>query len=214
MPPRRSRSTSSRCKPVLKPADAVKPGAPLVFDQVANNIALDFHYGDAEKVADAFAKAKHVTRLETSNQRMVVNAMEPRAAIGEFDAASGKWTLYSCSQGVHRLEDVADGCSRRAGRQGARHHRPGRRLVRHEGLGLSGICLHPARRPRARPAGEMDRRALGQLRVRSSRPRAGHDDRDRLRREPRIFWRSGSQATATWAAISPSSGRCCRPATR
>ncbi len=91
-------------KPVLRPADAVKPGAPLVFDQVANNIALDFHYGDAEKVADAFAKAKHVTRLETSNQRMVVNAMEPRAAIGEFDAASGKWTLYSCSQGVHGLK--------------------------------------------------------------------------------------------------------------
>jgi aerobic carbon-monoxide dehydrogenase large subunit len=91
-------------EPVLKPADAVKPGAPLVFDAVPNNIALDFHYGDAAKVADAFAKAKHVTRLETSNQRMVVNAMEPRAAIGEFDAAAGKWTLYSSSQGVYGLK--------------------------------------------------------------------------------------------------------------
>jgi carbon-monoxide dehydrogenase large subunit len=91
-------------EPVLKPADAVKPGAPLVFDAVPNNIALDFHYGDAAKVADAFAKAKHVTRLETSNQRMVVNAMEPRAAIGEFDAATGKWTLYSSSQGVYGLK--------------------------------------------------------------------------------------------------------------
>src|SRR5262245_11309330 len=90
--------------PVLKPADAVKPGAPLVFDAVPNNTALDFHYGDAAKVADAFAKAKHVTRLETSNQRMVVNAMEPRAAIGEFDAATGKWTLYSSSQGVYGLK--------------------------------------------------------------------------------------------------------------
>ena len=48
---------------VLKPADAVKPGAPLVFDAVPNNIALDYHYGDAAKVAEAFAKAKHVTRL-------------------------------------------------------------------------------------------------------------------------------------------------------
>ena len=72
---------------VLRPAEAVKPGAPLVFDEVPNNIALDYHYGDADKVADAFAKAAHVTRLATSNQRMVVNAMEPRAAIGEFDAA-------------------------------------------------------------------------------------------------------------------------------
>jgi len=86
--------------PVIGSALAIKPGAPQLYDAVPNNIALDFHYGDAEKVAAAFANAKHVTRLETSNQRMVVNAMEPRAAIGEFDAASGKWTLYSSSQGV------------------------------------------------------------------------------------------------------------------
>jgi carbon-monoxide dehydrogenase large subunit len=89
---------------VLKPADAVKPGAPLVFDAVPNNIALDYHFGDAAKVAEAFAKAKHVTRLETSNQRMVVNAMEPRSAIGEYDAAGNKWTLYSSSQGVHGIK--------------------------------------------------------------------------------------------------------------
>jgi carbon-monoxide dehydrogenase large subunit len=89
---------------VLKPADAVKPGASLVFDAVPNNIALDFHYGDAAKVAEAFARAKHVTRLETSNQRLVVNAMEPRAAIGEYDNADSKWTLYSSSQGVHGMK--------------------------------------------------------------------------------------------------------------
>ncbi|MGC1680222.1 MAG: molybdopterin cofactor-binding domain-containing protein, partial [Pseudolabrys sp.] len=88
----------------LTPSDAVKAGAPLVFDAVPNNIALDYHYGDAAKVAEAFAKAKHVTRLETSNQRMVVNAMEPRAAIGEYDTASDKWTLYSTSQGVHGMK--------------------------------------------------------------------------------------------------------------
>jgi carbon-monoxide dehydrogenase large subunit len=89
---------------VLTPADAVKPGAPLVFDAVPNNIALDYYYGDAAKVAEAFAKAKHITRLETSNQRMVVNAMEPRAAIGEYDPANGKWTLHSTSQGVHGMK--------------------------------------------------------------------------------------------------------------
>ncbi len=89
---------------VLTPAEAVKPGAPLVFDEVAANTALDYHYGDAEKVAEAFAKAKHVTRLETSNQRMIVAPMEPRAAIGEYDAAAGKWTLYSGSQGVHGMK--------------------------------------------------------------------------------------------------------------
>jgi carbon-monoxide dehydrogenase large subunit len=90
--------------PVLGPAQAVKPGAPLLYDLVPNNIALDYHFGDAEKVAAAFAKAAHVTRLATSNQRMVVNAMEPRAAIGEYDAATAKWTLHSCSQGVFGLK--------------------------------------------------------------------------------------------------------------
>ncbi|HEY4980658.1 MAG TPA: xanthine dehydrogenase family protein molybdopterin-binding subunit [Pseudolabrys sp.] len=90
--------------PVLGPAQAVKADAPLVFDEVPNNIALDYHFGDAAKVAAAFAKAKHVTRLETSNQRMVVNAMEPRAAIGEYDSATVKWTLHSCSQGVFGLK--------------------------------------------------------------------------------------------------------------
>ena len=89
---------------VLTPADAVKHGAPLLFDAVPNNIALDYHYGDTAKVAEAFAKAKHVTRVTTSNQRMVVNAMEPRAAIGEYDTASGKWTLYSTSQGVFGMK--------------------------------------------------------------------------------------------------------------
>ena len=44
-------------------SEAVKPGAPLVFDDVPNNIALDYHYGDADKVREAFAKAAHVTRL-------------------------------------------------------------------------------------------------------------------------------------------------------
>ncbi len=90
--------------PVLRPAEASKPGAPLVFDAVPNNVALDFHYGDAEKVAEAFAKAKHVTRLETSNQRMIVAAMEPRAATGEYDATSDKWTLHSSSQGVFGMK--------------------------------------------------------------------------------------------------------------
>jgi carbon-monoxide dehydrogenase large subunit len=95
--------------PVLHPEEASKPGAPLVYDDVPNNVALDFHYGDAAKVAEAFAKAKHVTRLKTSNQRMVVAAMEPRAAIGEYDAAAEKWTLHSSSQGVFAMKtNLAD----------------------------------------------------------------------------------------------------------
>jgi carbon-monoxide dehydrogenase large subunit len=84
-------------------SEAVKPGAPLVFDDVPNNIALDYHYGDADKVREAFAKAAHVTRLALRNTRLVVNAMEPRAAVAEYDAASERFTFHAGSQGVFGL---------------------------------------------------------------------------------------------------------------
>ena len=85
---------------------AAKPGAPQVWDDVPGNIALDYHHGDAEKVADAFAKAAHVVELPLVNQRLVVNSIEPRSAIGEFDATTEKWTMYSCSQGVFGLKTM------------------------------------------------------------------------------------------------------------
>ncbi len=91
---------------VISARDAVKAGAPQVWKDVPRNIALDYHHGDSEKVAEAFAKAAHVVRLPLINQRMVVNAIEPRSAIGEFDAKDEKWTLHSCSQGVFGLKNM------------------------------------------------------------------------------------------------------------
>jgi aerobic carbon-monoxide dehydrogenase large subunit len=85
-------------------SEAAKPGAPLVFDDVPNNVSLDYHYGDSEKVAAAFAQAAHVTRLSMRNTRLIVAAMEPRSAIGEYDAAREHWTLHSASQGVFGLK--------------------------------------------------------------------------------------------------------------
>ncbi|MGC1467396.1 MAG: xanthine dehydrogenase family protein molybdopterin-binding subunit, partial [Pseudolabrys sp.] len=90
---------------VVSARDAAQPGAPVLYDEVPNNIALDYHYGDADKVKAAFAQAAHVTRLPLVNQRLVVNSIEPRSAIGEYEAASEKWTLHSCSQGVFGLRN-------------------------------------------------------------------------------------------------------------
>ncbi len=84
-------------------SEAVKPGAPLLFDDVPNNVALDYHYGDAARVKEAFAKAAHVTRLELRNTRLVVNAMEPRAAVAGYNAASERFTFYVGCQGVFGL---------------------------------------------------------------------------------------------------------------
>src|SRR6516162_9650918 len=88
---------------VTSASEAVKPAAPLVFDDVPGNVALDYHYGDAEKVKAAFAAAAHVTRLELTNNRLVVNAMEPRAALAAYDAASGRFTFHIGCQGVFGL---------------------------------------------------------------------------------------------------------------
>ncbi len=88
---------------VTRASEAVKPGAPQIFDDVPGNIALDYHYGDAEKVKEAFAKAAHVTRLELMNNRLVVNAMEPRAAIAAYEPATERFTFHVGCQGVFGL---------------------------------------------------------------------------------------------------------------
>jgi aerobic carbon-monoxide dehydrogenase large subunit len=88
---------------VTKASEAMKPGAPQLFDDVPDNVALDYHFGDAEKVKDAFAKAAHVTRIELLNNRLVVNAMEPRAAIASYDAKSERFTFHVGCQGVFGL---------------------------------------------------------------------------------------------------------------
>jgi len=79
-------------------ADAARADAPQLYDDVPGNIALDYHYGDAEAVNAAFAKAAHVTRLNLVNSRLVVNAMEPRAALAAYDG--NRFTLHVSSQGV------------------------------------------------------------------------------------------------------------------
>ena len=88
---------------VTDPADALKPDAPRLHDEAPGNLALDFHYGDVEAVKKAFAEAAHVTRLEIVSNRVVVNPMEPRSAIGSYDPASGRWTLHVGCQGVMGL---------------------------------------------------------------------------------------------------------------
>lgn len=90
---------------LVRPREALAPGAPRIWEEVPDNLALDFHFGDADRVAAAFASAHHVTRLDLVNNRVVVNAMEPRAALAEYDAASGRWTLHVGCQGVFGLRN-------------------------------------------------------------------------------------------------------------
>src|SRR5204863_8448743 len=85
---------------VTRASDAAKPGAPSVYEQAPDNVALDYHYGDSEKVAEAFSRATHVVREHFINSRVVVSAMEPRAAVAAYDREKQKFTLYVESQGA------------------------------------------------------------------------------------------------------------------
>jgi carbon-monoxide dehydrogenase large subunit len=87
---------------ITDPEAAAQPGAPVLYDVAPDNVALDYHYGDSEKVKAAFGRAAHVTRLKLVNNRVVVNAMEPRAALAQFE--NGRFTLYTCSQGVFGMK--------------------------------------------------------------------------------------------------------------
>src|SRR2546427_3664590 len=75
---------------------AIAPDAPLVWPEASGNIAAQTEYGDAAKVAEAFAKAAHITELELHNQRVIAVALEPRACIGVFE--NGRTTLYTQNQ--------------------------------------------------------------------------------------------------------------------
>ena len=85
-------------------SEAAQPDAPQLYDDAPGNLALDYHYGDADKVAAAIASAAHVTKLSLRNTRLVVAAMEPRAAVAEYDPRDERFTLHAQSQGVFGMK--------------------------------------------------------------------------------------------------------------
>ena len=71
----------------------------------AENICLEWSVGDRRAANVAFEAAAHVARLDIHNHRIVTNSMEPRGAIGEFDPASGRYTLHVSAQSLHMARD-------------------------------------------------------------------------------------------------------------
>src|SRR5258706_1022233 len=85
---------------VTDAAEATKPGAPQLYDHIPNNVALEYHYGDAAKIDAAFAAATHVTKLDIVNTRVGVVSMDPRVALAAYDKASERFTIQVPTQGV------------------------------------------------------------------------------------------------------------------
>ncbi len=88
---------------VINMQAAVDKGSALVHDEAANNLCYDWELGDLGAVDDAFAKAAHVAKIDLVNQRLVANPIEPRAAIGDYNTATGDYTLYTTSQNPHAI---------------------------------------------------------------------------------------------------------------
>jgi carbon-monoxide dehydrogenase large subunit len=94
---------------VTSAREAAAPGAPVVHAEAPNNVVLDWKFGDADAVNAAFGRAVHITKLNLPSNRIVVSAMEPRAAIAEFDAVDERFILRIGCQGVFGARRVVSG---------------------------------------------------------------------------------------------------------
>ena len=86
---------------VVTTADALADGAPQIHPEAANNVIYDWEIGDEEATNAAISQAAHVTRMEITNNRLVPNPMEPRAANASYNMAEDHYTLYTTSQNPH-----------------------------------------------------------------------------------------------------------------
>ncbi len=90
---------------VLHTEDALRPGAPVLWDAVPNNMTVETFFGDAAATDRAFARAAHVVTKKFHIGRVTGVPLEPRAAVGDYDAATGKYTLYAGSGGAVRQKN-------------------------------------------------------------------------------------------------------------
>ncbi len=91
---------------VVDAAQALEPGRPAVWDEHAHNLCFDWEIGDAAAADRAAATARHHVSLTVVNNRIVVNSMEPRGAIGEYDGGEDTYTLWSSTQGSHFVRNL------------------------------------------------------------------------------------------------------------
>jgi len=90
---------------VLHSEDAMKPGAPVLWHEVPNNVTVETVFGNVEATDQAFARAAHVVAKNFHIGRVTGVPLEPRAALGHYDTATGRYTLYAGSGGAVRQKN-------------------------------------------------------------------------------------------------------------
>src|ERR1700674_2315294 len=105
---------------------AIEPGAPQLFDHIPRNLVFDWDNDRCDFAATeaAFARAARVTTIEVVNNRVVANSMEPRNAIGDYDAETDCATLYTGSQGASFVRDMLADAILKAPQAKPRTHTP------------------------------------------------------------------------------------------
>lgn len=93
--------TYKELKAVVEATKALEKGAPQIHAEAENNLIFDWEIGDAKATDAAIKAAAHVTRMKIVNNRLVPNAMEPRAALGHYDKAEDHYTCWTTSQNPH-----------------------------------------------------------------------------------------------------------------
>lgn len=88
---------------VVDARGAMDEGAPLVHEEIADNVSYHWALGDEEACQSAFAEADEIVEIELVNQRLIPTAMEPRAAAAQWDAASEEMTVWTTSQNPHPI---------------------------------------------------------------------------------------------------------------
>lgn len=87
--------------PAVVDMKAAAGGGTLVHDDIGTNVCYDWVIGEEGDVDAALAGSTHVTEIDIVNNRLIANAMEPRAAVSDFDRATGEYTLYTTTQNPH-----------------------------------------------------------------------------------------------------------------
>ncbi|UCI33827.1 xanthine dehydrogenase family protein molybdopterin-binding subunit [Mesorhizobium sp. B4-1-4] len=93
--------TYKELKAVVDATKALENGAPQIHAEAENNLIFDWELGDGKATDAAIKAAAHVTRMKIVNNRLVPNAMEPRAALGHYDKAEDHYTCWTTSQNPH-----------------------------------------------------------------------------------------------------------------
>ncbi|MGE0253586.1 MAG: xanthine dehydrogenase family protein molybdopterin-binding subunit [Alphaproteobacteria bacterium] len=88
---------------VVRASDAVKPGAPALYEEAKNNICFTLPMGNKAAADAAFASAHHVARISLFNNRLTATTMEPRGCIGDYEAGTDRYVLYTSTQNVHGI---------------------------------------------------------------------------------------------------------------